>query len=355
MTREPLAEKTLLEVQGLSKRYLADAPAVVNNLSFSISESEVFALLGPSGCGKTTLLRLIAGFERPDAGEVYVQGVPMGRLPPEKRSIGFVFQDYALFPHLSVWQNVAFGLRRLPPRERRQGALEVLNLVGLTVFQDRKPHQLSGGQQQRVALARAIAPGPKLVLLDEPFSSLDAGLRQATRDEVRALLKSRGIGAVLVTHDQEEALSFADRLGVMRAGSIEQTGTPEEVYGSPKTPFVAQFLGRTNLVAGEAKGRQVETPLGCLALSQEAYGPVLLSLRPEGIGLEAGTEAEILAREFKGHDLTLRVSFLGREYLVQESPTCPFYVGDRVRLVVRASAVVVGRGTPERVKADSRA
>ncbi len=351
----------VLQVQGLSKRFHPSLPPVVDEVSFAVGSSEVFALLGPSGCGKTTTLRLIAGFERADQGQVWIAGREVTRCPVEQRGIGFVFQDYALFPHLSVYDNVAFGLRHLRGRARQERVEEVLSLVGLTVFKDRKP----GGQQQRVALARAIAPGPKVVLLDEPFSSLDAALRQATRDEVRALLKQAGIGAVLVTHDQEEALSFADRLAVMRAGRLEQIGTPEEVYARSAsrwvagflgaaevvagTASVAQFLGRTNLIPGEARGLEAETPLGRIALVEEAHGPVLLSLRPEGLGLATPLkhlpqlEATVLTREFKGHDLTYRVRFGERELLVQESPESPFRPGERARLVVRARAVVVGR------------
>ncbi|WP_043982305.1 ABC transporter ATP-binding protein [Meiothermus taiwanensis] len=348
------AHTPILRVQGLSKRFHPDFPPVVENVGFTVEQGEVFALLGPSGCGKTTTLRLIAGFEQPDSGQIWLEGREITRLPPEERGIGFVFQDYALFPHLSVFENVAFGLRRLRGKARQARVLEVLGLVGLTVFKDRKPGELSGGQQQRVALARAIAPGPKLVLLDEPFSSLDAALRQSTRDEVRALLKQAGIGAILVTHDQEEALSFADRLAVMRSGQLEQIGTPEEVYHHPRTPFVAQFLGRTNLIPGEARGLEAETPLGRILLSEEAHGAVLLSLRPEGLGLAmplghlgiSGKQLEgtVLAREFKGHDMTYRVQLGNRELIVQESPESPFRPGDKVRVLVRARAVVVGRG-----------
>ena len=344
----------LLKVAGLTKRFHPAFPPVVQGVSFEVAPSEVFALLGPSGCGKTTTLRLIAGFERADSGQILLDGRDLTPLAPEQRGIGFVFQDYALFPHLSVSDNVAFGLHGLSPKARKARVEEVLSLVGLTVFKDRKPGELSGGQQQRVALARAIAPSPKLVLLDEPFSSLDAGLRQVTRDEVRELLKKSGIGAVLVTHDQEEALSFADRLAVMRGGSLEQIGTPEEVYHQPQTPFVAQFLGRTNLIPGEARGLEAITPLGRITLTSEAHGAVLLSLRPEGLTLltpssQLGNltrdqlEATVVGRDFKGHDLTYRVQMGGRELIVQESPRSPFQPGDKVRVVVRAKAVVVGQ------------
>ncbi|MEX2574034.1 MAG: ABC transporter ATP-binding protein, partial [Balneolaceae bacterium] len=240
-------QSMLLNVQSLSKEFEKGKP-VVNGVSFHVKENEIFAFLGPSGCGKTTTLRLIAGFESPDEGEIKVNGsvlsTPAKQIPPQDRGIGFVFQDYALFPHMSALANVAFGLNDLPRHKRNVFAEEVLCRTGMGDYKDRSPSELSGGQQQRVALARAIAPKPQLVLLDEPFSNLDAILRDATRKEVRGILKKAGMSAVLVTHDQEEALSFADRIAVMNDGRIEQIGTPEEVYYKPKTKFVAQFLGR---------------------------------------------------------------------------------------------------------------
>ncbi len=343
--------KPVLRVQDLAKAYRPGGPAVAG-VSFAVAPGEIFALLGPSGSGKTTTLRLIAGFERPDRGEVWIAGRQAsggGRfLPPEERGVGFVFQDHALFPHLTVLENVMFGLHRRPPRRRRARALEVLDLVGLTVFKDRRPDELSGGQQQRVALARAIAPGPPLVLLDEAFSSLDAGLREATRAEVRALLKATGTSAVLVTHDQEEALSFADRLGVMRAGRLVQVGTPEEVYHLPATPFVARFLGHTNLVPARAHGDWAETPLGRVPLARPAEGAVRLSIRPEHLELlppqaAEGVPGRVRSRAFKGHDLTLEVEAAGRRYRVQADYRSRFFPGDPVRVRVREPAVAVGR------------
>jgi iron(III) transport system ATP-binding protein len=262
-----------------------------------------------------------------------------------------VFQDYALFPHLTVLQNVLFGLKDWPKAERIRRAEEVLRLVGLAGFEKRYPRALSGGQQQRVAIARTLAPQPKLVLLDEPFSNLDALLRQGTRQEIRAVLKKAGMTALLVTHDQEEALSFADRVAVMRGGRIEQVGTPEEVYYQPRTLFVAQFLGRTNLLLSTAQGLSASTPLGELALNREARGNVLLSLRPEHLALDlpdARPEARrghVLAREFKGHDITFRVDIDGAEYLAHTHNRVAFRPGDAVTLYATEPAVVL-EGTP---------
>ena len=341
----------ILRVDGLTKRFAPGAPPVVRDLGFVVEDGEIFALLGPSGCGKTTTLRLIAGFERPDAGRVEAGGQVLsgnGRyVPAERRNIGLVFQDYALFPHLTVLENVLFGLKDVPRAERRQRARDVIRRVGLKGYEDRAPHHLSGGQQQRVALARTIAPRPRLILLDEPFSNLDALLRQATRSEVRDLLKREGMSAVLVTHDQEEALSFADRVAVMRDGAIEQVGTPEEIYYQPRTLFVAQFLGRTNLLLSEAAGEEAETPLGRMPINRPASGSVLLSLRPEHLTLDAPDAAHeagtVVAREFKGHDITFRVDLGGSEYLVHTHNRMPYQPGDRVCIRALEPAVVLER------------
>ncbi|MCX7848635.1 MULTISPECIES: ABC transporter ATP-binding protein [unclassified Thermus] len=341
----------LLKLEGVRKRF--GEHEVLKGIDLEVYPGEILALLGPSGCGKTTLLRVVAGLESPEEGRVVLEGREITPLPPERRGIGFVFQDYALFPHLTALGNVAFGLKGKDRWERARKALE---RVGMTLFQDRRPGELSGGQQQRIALARALAPGPKLVLLDEPFSSLDASLRAATREEVRKILKETGTTALLVTHDQEEALSFADRLGVMRGGRLEQVGTPEAVYLRPRTPFVAQFLGRTNLLPGEGKGRQAETCLGPVPLAEPAFGPLLLSLRPEalrlfppGAGPGPGALGVVVAREFKGHDLTYRVRLLApeRELLVQEGPESPFRPGDQVWVGVAGTGVAL-EGPPPR-------
>ncbi|PSQ80981.1 MAG: iron ABC transporter ATP-binding protein [Bacteroidetes bacterium QS_8_68_15] len=360
-TSTPPYPEVLLTAAGLTKRFAPGDAPVVQDVDLGVEEGEIFSVLGPSGCGKTTTLRLLAGFERPDAGRVQLDGRTLcaakgGRfVPPEERGLGFVFQDYALFPHLSVLENAAFGLKGQPDAEER--AREALDAAGLGDLTGRRPHELSGGQQQRVALARTLAARPSVVLLDEPFGGLDALLRQETRDRVRRRFKDAGATAILVTHDQQEALSFADRVAVMKGGRIEQVGTPEEVYHRPRTLFVAQFLGRTNLLFSEAHGAEAETPLGRLRLSREAQGQVLLSLRPEHLTLEtmeapagdapAGT---VVRRAFKGHDVTYRVAAAsdagGTEYLVHTPSRVAFSEGDRVRIRPQAPAVVLERGEP---------
>jgi len=343
--------KDLLTVNNLTKSFDESGP-VVDSLNFEVKEHEIFALLGPSGCGKTTCLRLISGFERADNGEVRVDGhlleSPSQHVAPQDRGIGFVFQDYALFPHLSVIDNVAFGLTDIPKHKRKVYAEEVLCRTGMGDYKDRNPSELSGGQQQRVALARAIAPKPKLVLLDEPFSNLDAMLRDTTRKEVRDILKKAGMSALLVTHDQEEALSFADRIAVMNNGQIEQVGTPEEVYYNPKTKFVAQFLGRTNIFKADADGgSKANTNLGALNLNCDASGSVLCSIRPEHLTLEKPTNqppeevGTVLGREFKGHDITYHVQLRDEKYLVHTDNRVLFEPNDAVVIKPLESAVIL--------------
>lgn len=332
----------LLTVNSVSKKYAANP--VVNDVSFEVYPGEIFALLGASGCGKTTTLRLIAGFEKADSGSIIMMNRVLEEngvhVPPEAREIGFVFQDYALFPDKNVLENAAFGLhRKVPKKERHTLALENLERVGIVHLQERMPHHLSGGEQQRVALARSLVMQPKLLLLDEPFSSLDTGLRQATREEVRGLLKEFGISVVLVTHDQEEALSFAERVAVMNNGTIEQIGTPEDVYRNPKTEHVASFLGKTNIIETDIKGGLAETPFGSLKVDSSDKKNVLLSIRPEHLSIEQHTSemsdkhiGRIVTREFKGHDFTYTVELDGELYFVQTDYQVLFDVGDWVDL-----------------------
>lgn len=289
----------------------------MEGLNLTVLRGEVLALLGPSGCGKTTTLRLIAGFEVPDAGRVGIggrlvaapasgpEGHPARRgvfLPPEQRRVGMVFQDYALFPHLTVAENVAYGLKRGEDREVRVG--EVLALVGLSGLEARLPHELSGGQQQRVALARALAPQPEVLLLDEPFSNLDAGLRTQVREEVRDILKVTSTTAIFVTHDQEEALFMGDRVAILNAGRLEQVGTPDEIFGAPASRFVADFMGPTDFVPGEVTPEGVRTEIGTLAqrVDLPVGTPVEVAIRADDVTLapDSTSAARVLARHFKG-------------------------------------------------------
>ena len=293
------------------------AIAAVERVSLSIPAGQIMTLLGPSGCGKTTALRLVAGFERLDEGQIEIGGEvvagPDLHRPPEQRRIGMVFQDYAIFPHLSVAQNVGFGLNARSERGDKAARIEaMLDFVGLADVGQRLPHELSGGQQQRVALARALAPEPRALLLDEPFSNLDAALRAEVRAEVRELLRRSGTTTLFVTHDQEEALFFGDLIAVMRSGRIEQVGTPEEIYLRPRTRFVAAFMGQTDFVAGQVSERGIETPLGRLALETNlALGTRLeIALRPINVALTAESEpnGRIVSRHFSGTAYIYRVA-----------------------------------------------
>lgn len=344
----------LLSVNSITKQFTS--MPIVTDVSFEVYPREIFALLGASGCGKTTTLRLIAGFETADSGTITMEDHVLEdkgiHIPPESRGIGFVFQDYALFPDKNVLENAAFGLsRKIQKKERHALALDTLERVGIAHLHARMPHHLSGGEQQRVALARSLAKQPKLLLLDEPFSSLDTGLRQTTREEMRELLKSAGITTVLVTHDQEEALSFAERVAVMNNGVIEQIGTPEEVYRHPKTVYVASFLGTTNIIETDIKNGVAETPIGSLTVDHPDATHALLSIRPEHISIEkhkADSEdkqhAHITAREFKGHDFTYRVEVDGKHYFVQTDYQSFFEVGEAVTLKP-IEAVVINNKT----------
>ncbi|MDZ7851905.1 MAG: ABC transporter ATP-binding protein [Halomonas sp.] len=262
---------------------------VVKGIDLSVAPSEVVCLLGPSGCGKTTLLRIAAGLEVLQRGRVTLNGgeiaVPRGRhVPPEKRNVGLAFQDSALFPHLSVLENVTFGLKSEPPRQRRRRALALLEQLGMASYADVYPHMLSGGQQQRVALARALAPAPQLMLLDEPFSSLDARLRDRIRDDTLHVLKKVGAATLLVTHDPEEAMFMADRIALMRDGRIVQTGTPRELYCAPCDPFVVSFFGEVNELSGEVRHGRVQTPVGPVEAGWLAEGSqARVMIRPEAL------------------------------------------------------------------------
>ncbi len=293
---------------GLSKQF--GNVRAVERVDLAVDNGEKMVLIGPSGCGKTTLLRLIAGFEMPTAGTLAVGGDlvagPEQALPPEKRRVGMVFQDYALFPHMDVWHNVAYGVRDKSERESR--VRDVLELVGLSGMERRLPHELSGGEQQRVALARALAPGPAVVLLDEPFSNLDAGLRARVRAEVRQILSDAGASAIFVTHDQEEAMFFGDRIAVMHLGRIEQVDTPERIFHQPTSRFVAEFMGIADFIPAKVQGDVLLTELGMVPRPLEARdgAKVEVMVRPDDISIhpeEAG-QGRVVERVFKGaHNL----------------------------------------------------
>ncbi len=322
-----------LEVENLTKRF---GPVVaVAGVSFSVDPGEILVLLGPSGCGKTTVLRCIAGLEHPDAGDVRLDGRSLLGLPPERRGVGLVFQHYALFPHLSVAANVAYGLRhgrlRLSRTLRQKRVAELLALVGLSGYERRKPHELSEGQKQRVALARALAVEPQLLLLDEPLSALDAALRMELRRELRRILKERNTTSVYVTHDQTEALALADRVGVMREGKLEQVDRPEDLYERPKASFVAQFLGRANL--WPARVVRLEPPrawveVAGVTVEAEVLAPpqgeeALLFFRPEWVELGRGPfRAELREAEYLGDHWEARGRVQGLP-LVLHTPTIP--------------------------------
>lgn len=306
---------TSLKLVGVGKSF--GDKRVLEGVSLDFADERLTAIVGPSGSGKTTILRIIAGFERVDRGSVMSGGriLDDGRrsLPARRRRIGYVPQDCSLFPHVTVEQNVAFGMSR---KDRAAGETDrLLALVGLASCAKRYPHQLSGGQQQRVALARALAVRPEVILLDEPFSALDPTLRQSVRREVRGILREAGVTAVMVTHDQDEALSLADAVAVLLEGTIAQSGTPAELYDHPAAPEVAAFLGDANLLAGVAFGGHVSTQLGDLAVladSQGCTGPVTVLIRPEAIGVRdpgpGRMRAQVIDTEFHGHDTVVRMS-----------------------------------------------
>ncbi|MGH2663513.1 MAG: ABC transporter ATP-binding protein [Actinomycetota bacterium] len=328
-----------LETRGIEKRF--GSVRALSGFDLQVRRGSIMALLGPSGCGKTTALRVIAGLERPDAGEVEVGGLPVAGpghfVRPEDRRVGMVFQDWALFPHLTVWQNVAFGL----PPGAEERVRETLTLVRLESLEDRMPHELSGGQQQRVAVARALAPSPEVILLDEPFSNLDAPLRSALRAEVHDVLRAARATAVFVTHDQEEALAIADEVAVMSRGRILQTGSPPEVYEAPSEAEVASLVGDVNLVAAVVSSGMVETPLGAVPVAGEADGPVRVLIRPESIQVtpDPAGRAVVSGVEFYGHDQMVAVRLPdGRTLRARPFGSRPdLHEGGRVRLALTGS------------------
>ena len=338
----------VIDVNQVSKRY--DQTIAVERCNLQVSSGQILALLGPSGSGKTTLLRLIAGFDKPDEGRIVIGDRPVvdiARLvwvPAEDRGVGMVFQDYALFPHLTVSQNVRFGLRNTNRAERRRRVEELLQLTELVPYAYRYPHELSGGQQQRVALARALAPRPRVVLLDEPFNGLDPELRPQMRREVARILRHLGTAAILVTHDQEEALGMADQVAVIRNGELQQTGTPEDIYYYPSTPFVAGFVGHADFVPGVISGDQIHTEIGVFPCpSRVPAGPVKLMIRHEAVSSKpGGILATVEEREFLGGEILYRLRLpSGATIHFEQRKPVHWPVGHQVPIEVQLPNVIV--------------
>ncbi len=350
-----------VRLDGISKSY--DDVLALDDVSLELEAGTVLALLGPSGCGKTTALRLISGFERPDQGTIEVNGRRVASstamVPPERRRIGLVFQDLALFPHLSVSGNVAYGIRREPDHGVRTD--ELLEMVGLAGDGERMPHELSGGMQQRVALARALAPRPDVLLLDEPFSSLDQAMRTQLRAEVREILRAARQSAIFVTHDQGEALTVADRVAVMTRGRVLQVAPPELIYAEPSTPYVATFVGVANLVPGDVRPGAADTRFGPVPLidpgRRQLSGHGLVLLRPEHFAIAEAPDGpaeddgwEVIARRFSGSEILLEVRADDGERLWVEAGGRVRHlgIGDHVRVTLREiETVAFGRRAPE--------
>jgi len=365
-----------------SVRGIGGQVVALDGVDLEVDRGEFLAVLGASGCGKTTLLRLVAGFERPDEGAILLEGAPVAAadvfVPPERRRVGIVVQDHALFPHLTVAGNVGFGLpghrhsaqgAARAQRHSAQGAAraqrgdaarttrinEVLELVGLEDLGGRYPSDLSGGQQQRVAIARALAPRPRVLLLDEPFANLDAALRSRLRLEVRDILKAAGATVVLVTHDQEEALSLADRIAVMDRGRVLQVGEPQEVYRHPVNPFVARFVGEANLVVAQSDGRVLRSAMGTIAVAGPvpSPGPAVAAVRPEAVTLSPDPDGQgrVVTATYFGHDQVVEVSLADLTLRARTGNQRRFMVGDRVRVDVTAGVTAFPGPVPPGLEA----
>ena len=345
MTNEPL-----ITLDRVSFTYPGSTIPAITDISFSVYEGDLVAILGPSGCGKTTVLRVIAGFERPTQGRVVIAGKSVASanawVDAEHRGVGMVFQDYALFPHLTVLQNVAFGLRSATADSRQETLREVLTLVGLEGFESHYPSALSGGQQQRVALARALAPRPAVLLLDEPFSSLDPDMTERMREELLEILERTGSTSILVTHDHEDALEMADNVAVLNAGQLEQFDTPDEIYHTPTTTFVADFVGQADFVPGQVTDGKVVTEVGTFDnVGQFNDGiPVVVMIRPDDVSIRPSetASAQVLRRHFRGSENLYRIVLPSGQLLYSsESSTVIYPVGTNVDVTIDAIHTVV--------------
>ncbi|NIO06831.1 MAG: ATP-binding cassette domain-containing protein [Deltaproteobacteria bacterium] len=338
-----------IQIRGLTKRFVTrgDRVIAVNDLNLDIGAGELLAFLGPSGTGKTTLLRLIAGFESPDRGSISIDGQPVVDVErnidvsPERRNVGMIFQDYSLFPHLTVADNVAFGIKHMPNSQHR--VMEVLELVGLAGMRSRFPHQLSGGQQQRVALARTLAPHPSVILMDEPFNALDATLRPQVREQVEEILRRSGTTAILVTHDAEEAMIMADRVGVVYEGGLEQVGSPEEVYYHPKTLFVAKTVAQADPIPGIASNGNIHTEVGDFPCpSNIPPGNVYVAVYHDAVTFKSGGIcATVEKRAFRG-ELIYRLRLASGTIIHMEQRTRGTWsVGEQIPIGVSLPNVIV--------------
>ncbi len=340
---------SFLQLQCLRKSF-TNTPAV-HNLSLTLEQGQILCLLGPSGCGKTTLLRLIAGLEKPDLGRIICEGYNISAVPPHQRDFGLMFQEFALFPHKNVGQNVAFGLQMKQQFEIEPRVTDMLTLVGLTGFEDRDVNTLSGGERQRVALARSLAPKPRLLMLDEPLGALDRALRQHLMSEIRQILKAVGLTAIYVTHDQTEAFAVADRIVVMNEGYIEQDATPEQLYYRPSTPFVARFLGFNNLIeTTRLPNNHLKTAL-CLEKYADNQNMLLL-IRPEAASIQPfpksiKLEGTLITTSFRGRFYQLTIS-VNEQQLTFEMPLLHLPpVGSKITLWLDPSAInLLPQGTP---------
>ncbi|MDD7984480.1 ABC transporter ATP-binding protein [Lentisphaera marina] len=321
--------KALLTIKELSCHF--GSFCAVDNISFDLMPGECFALLGSSGCGKTTALRAIAGLEKPSQGHILHLDQTFfdhqTDLAPNLRNTGFIFQDYAIFPHLSIEENITFGLK---DKSQKQSTLKrLLTLLGLEEHAKKMPHQVSGGQLQRVAIARTLAIKPSLVLMDEPFSNLDAKLARRLRNEIRQIFKSEGVSSILVTHNQEEAFDFADRMAVMEQGKILQIGTPEELYQKPKSAQVASFFGHCQIISGHAQGEYATTNIGEVPLQKNSDGPCQILLRPENMRLAPSSESQLIVKDIR---------FLGaRKEITVQTPDSEIFVNVSARSAIKIS------------------
>ncbi|MQA86389.1 MAG: ATP-binding cassette domain-containing protein [Streptosporangiales bacterium] len=339
-----MGAEAVLELRGISKRF--GSVVAVDEVSLEVAEGELVALVGPSGCGKSTLLRLVAGLEHPDRGEILVRGDrvagPRAWRPPERRRVGIVFQDHALFPHLTVAANVAFGLDGWPAARRRARVDEVLDLVAMSGYADRYPHELSGGEGQRVALARALAPQPAVLLLDEPFSNLDRNLRVQIREDTTAILERAGVTVLFVTHDQQEALAVGRRVAVMRDGRVEQADLPDRVFHAPTNRFVATFMGDADFLPARLDRRELVTEAGRLPAPPGLGGAageagMEVMARPHEVAIDPdGRDARVVAAEFQGAFVLYRVALAsGRIVRSLQPHTAVYPVGTRVAVTLQ--------------------